>query len=407
MDLASIPKIISVDDHVVEPAHVWERWLPAKFRDRGPEGRAPRASASIDYVGAGSYDEHVRRRLADQGRQLVLRGPRLHRTSARRGRRVSDRDEHDADPHHLRRDAPRVLRPEGPARGHGPRTGSRRRCASRPSPASAVRRSWRPRTRSSGMACVRRVQRLDGRGVVRRLRRPADPAVHHPAVGRRARGGRGAAQRGAGRARGVLQRDPAATSACRPSTPATGSRSSPRAPRRSTVVVHAHRLVVEDAGDVGRRAGRGRARRWASATRCRRSSTSCSRACSCASPTLQLAYTEGQIGWIPYVARARRRRVGRATRAGRGRERHLPSRRRATTTANVSGCFFSDRHGLESLDEVGVDNITVRDRLPAHRLDVARHPRDHDQAARRARRRRDPQDRPRQRHRLFELQGFA
>ena len=36
MDEASIPKIISVDDHVVEPAHVWERWLPAKYRDRGP-----------------------------------------------------------------------------------------------------------------------------------------------------------------------------------------------------------------------------------------------------------------------------------------------------------------------------------------------------------------------------------
>ena len=27
------PLIVSVDDHVVEPAHVWERWLPAKHRD--------------------------------------------------------------------------------------------------------------------------------------------------------------------------------------------------------------------------------------------------------------------------------------------------------------------------------------------------------------------------------------
>ena len=24
-----IPKIISVDDHVVEPAYVWQEWLPA------------------------------------------------------------------------------------------------------------------------------------------------------------------------------------------------------------------------------------------------------------------------------------------------------------------------------------------------------------------------------------------
>ena len=78
-----------------------------------------------------------------------------------------------------------------------------------------------------------RVQRLDGRGVVRRQRRPPHPAHAHPAVGRRARGRRGAAQRGARRARGVLQRDPAASSGCRRSTPATGIRSSPRARRRT------------------------------------------------------------------------------------------------------------------------------------------------------------------------------
>ncbi|HEY1737330.1 MAG TPA: amidohydrolase family protein [Acidimicrobiia bacterium] len=31
-----LPKIISVDDHVVEPAHVWQTWLPTKFREKGP-----------------------------------------------------------------------------------------------------------------------------------------------------------------------------------------------------------------------------------------------------------------------------------------------------------------------------------------------------------------------------------
>ena len=31
-----IPRIISVDDHVIEPAHVWQDYLPAAFRDRGP-----------------------------------------------------------------------------------------------------------------------------------------------------------------------------------------------------------------------------------------------------------------------------------------------------------------------------------------------------------------------------------
>ncbi len=51
-----IPKIISVDDHVVEPAHLWQTWLPAKFRDRGPrvERRGVRA---IEFAGAAAYKE--------------------------------------------------------------------------------------------------------------------------------------------------------------------------------------------------------------------------------------------------------------------------------------------------------------------------------------------------------------
>src|SRR5688500_17430872 len=32
-----LPKIISVDDHVVEPSHVWQTWLPEKYRERGPK----------------------------------------------------------------------------------------------------------------------------------------------------------------------------------------------------------------------------------------------------------------------------------------------------------------------------------------------------------------------------------
>ena len=48
MDASAIPKIISVDDHVVEPAHVWQDRLPAKFEDRGPKiVIAPQPIASI------------------------------------------------------------------------------------------------------------------------------------------------------------------------------------------------------------------------------------------------------------------------------------------------------------------------------------------------------------------------
>jgi predicted TIM-barrel fold metal-dependent hydrolase len=40
--VTTIPLIVSVDDHVIEPPHLWQRWLPAKHRDRGPRVvRAP------------------------------------------------------------------------------------------------------------------------------------------------------------------------------------------------------------------------------------------------------------------------------------------------------------------------------------------------------------------------------
>ena len=35
--MTELPKIISVDDHVVEPPHVWQTWLPEKHRERGPK----------------------------------------------------------------------------------------------------------------------------------------------------------------------------------------------------------------------------------------------------------------------------------------------------------------------------------------------------------------------------------
>ena len=35
--MTELPRIISVDDHVIEPAHLFETWLPEKYRDRGPK----------------------------------------------------------------------------------------------------------------------------------------------------------------------------------------------------------------------------------------------------------------------------------------------------------------------------------------------------------------------------------
>ena len=49
-----LPKIISVDDHVVEPAHLWVRWLPAGLRDHGPRVER-RGIGSMEHIGGGTY----------------------------------------------------------------------------------------------------------------------------------------------------------------------------------------------------------------------------------------------------------------------------------------------------------------------------------------------------------------
>jgi len=47
--MSEIPRIISVDDHVVEPPDLWSTRLPEKYRDRGP--RVVREKAKFAFVG--------------------------------------------------------------------------------------------------------------------------------------------------------------------------------------------------------------------------------------------------------------------------------------------------------------------------------------------------------------------
>ena len=144
------------------------------------------------------------------------------------------------------------------------------------------------------------VQRLDGRGVVRRLERPPHPADHHPALGRRAGRRRGPPQRRAGRARPCASARSRRTSGCRRSTPTTGSRSSGPAPRRapsSTCTSGRSSKMPSTSADAPAAVG---------------STLTFGNAMSSMTdwlysgwlarfPTLKLAYSEGQIGWIPYI----------------------------------------------------------------------------------------------------------
>jgi predicted TIM-barrel fold metal-dependent hydrolase len=80
-------------------------------------------------------------------------------------------------------------------------------------------------------------------------------------------------------------------------------------------------------------------------------------------PTLKLAYSEGQIGWIPYILE-RADKVWHDNRAWAGVADRVPEPPSSYYYRQIFGCFFDDEHGLESLDRVGVDNITFETDYP-------------------------------------------
>ena len=55
-DVPEIPMIVSVDDHVVEPPHLWQTWLPEKYRDRGPRSER-RGIGTMRHIGGGTYEQ--------------------------------------------------------------------------------------------------------------------------------------------------------------------------------------------------------------------------------------------------------------------------------------------------------------------------------------------------------------
>jgi hypothetical protein len=80
-------------------------------------------------------------------------------------------------------------------------------------------------------------------------------------------------------------------------------------------------------------------------------------------PSLELAYSEGQIGWIPYVLE-RADTVWEENRAWGGVADKVTRPPSELFHDHVYGCFFDDAHGLRSLDEIGVDNVTFETDYP-------------------------------------------
>jgi predicted TIM-barrel fold metal-dependent hydrolase len=80
-------------------------------------------------------------------------------------------------------------------------------------------------------------------------------------------------------------------------------------------------------------------------------------------PDLKLAYSEGQIGWIPYILE-RADKVWEDNRAWGGVADTVPMPPSTYYYRQIFGCFFDDEHGLDSLEKVGIDNTTFETDYP-------------------------------------------
>lgn len=80
-------------------------------------------------------------------------------------------------------------------------------------------------------------------------------------------------------------------------------------------------------------------------------------------PRLKLAYSEGQMGWIPY-ALERADDVWEEHRAWGGVKDLIPEPPSTYYYRQIFCCFFRDRHGIEAIKTVGEDNATFETDYP-------------------------------------------
>ena len=80
-------------------------------------------------------------------------------------------------------------------------------------------------------------------------------------------------------------------------------------------------------------------------------------------PEVKIAYSEGQIGWIPYILE-RADKVWEDNRGWGGVADKVPEPPSTYYYRQMYGCFFDDEVGLEMLDRVGVSNVTFETDYP-------------------------------------------
>ena len=220
--------LISVDDHVLEPGHVWQERIPSKYRDTAP--RLVRDADGEAWI----YE----------GKRMVTPGLGAVAGKSRRGVQLRA--------HHVRRDAARLLRLRRPAGGHEPRRGARFDVLS---VLPALLRPGLQRGHGQGprLALCAGLQRLDDRRVVRSCTRAVHPVDARPALGPASGRRRGPTNSREGLAGRLLLRKPGharAPDGPRPERPLGSLHGRLRGDRHGRL--HAHRLVEQAVHDVGR-----------------------------------------------------------------------------------------------------------------------------------------------------------
>ena len=80
-------------------------------------------------------------------------------------------------------------------------------------------------------------------------------------------------------------------------------------------------------------------------------------------PDLKLAYSEGQIGWIPYILE-RADNVWHDNRGWGGVSDIVKEPPSTYYYRQIYGCFFDDIYGLENIEKCGIDNICFETDYP-------------------------------------------
>ena len=365
---ADLPKIISVDDHILEPRDLWQQRAPgvaARPRAPGRRGRRSGSSSRGGHYGFTRDDPDGQWCDLWLFDDLVLPTGLLH---AAAGVPPEEQRERPGD---LRGLPPGHLRPDGARSPTWTRTTSRRRSTTRTrSRASPARASPSAPTRTSRSLCLQIYndwmidEWCGGAGRGRLI-----PLTLVPLWDPQLAAAGGAALRGEGQLRDRLHREPVQA---RLPVALHGRVGRPLwdacVETDTTVSMHIGSSSI-DADHVARRAARHvdvaeRAERRGLAVR-----LGVLAARSSASPTLKIAYAESQVGWMPFLLE----RMDTVWRDGRRRRRARPSapsevRARAGCAAASSTTCTASTAATRS----ALEHDPVRDRLPAHRRHVAR-----------------------------------